>query len=427
MPITLELISKLFFFSFTLWLGTYLLARNFKKPAIQFTGMGLVLYALALVIELLTGHLITIILLLPATLWIGAALHLFPEEITWRERLIHIWALTTIPVLILALLNPWFGIIIVIANLLSAGMVGKYALHSRFKNTLAILAVVALFFTLSTGLIALPFDFLPRGWGILALGLDLLVLGLLITAWDAFDEGESMRAHLVRSFVAAFYYAGALAALVIVIIVIDEDLSFAKLLLLTSMIAFGILTQTYSAQIQSLLDRLTFPQSSTLSIDREILRTTADGLPRLSTLKPAEVDEAEFARLTRRAISNLGNLPKLASSPLTKLPALIQQSGENPLDRAHALKALLTESIGRLKPKGETDFGSTDEWRYYNALFFPYVIGIKPHSRRIDKEFLDETSLQALEWFQISVPERTLHNWQNAAARLVAEDLLNKN
>ncbi|MBC8334809.1 MAG: hypothetical protein H8E29_06055 [Anaerolineales bacterium] len=427
MPINLELISKLFFFSFTLWLGTYLLARNFKKPAIMLTGLGLFAYSLALVIELLTGQLITIILLLPAALWIGAALHLFPEEIAWRGRLIQIWALTTIPVLILALLNPWFGIIIVIANLLSAGMVGKYALRSRFKNTLAILAVVALFFTLSTGLIALPFDFLPRSWGILALGLDLLVLGLLITAWDAFDEGESMRAHLVRSFVAAFYYAGALAALVIIFIVIDGDLSFAKLLLLTSIIEFGILTQTYSAQIQSLLDRLTFTRSSTLSIDREILRTTADGLPRLSTLKPADVDEAEFTRLTRRAISNLGNLPKLATSPLTKLPAVLSQSGDNPLDRAHALKALLTESIGRLKPKGETDFGSTDEWRYFNALYFPYVIGIKPHSRRIYKDFLDETSILALDWFQSSVPERTLHNWQNAAARLVAQDLLNIN
>ncbi len=30
--------------------------------------------------------------------------------------------------------------------------------------------------------------------------------------------------------------------------------------------------------------------------------------------------------------------------------------------------------------------------------------------RRTEKESLDETSRQALEWFQASVPERTLHN-----------------
>jgi hypothetical protein len=28
-----------------------------------------------------------------------------------------------------------------------------------------------------------------------------------------------------------------------------------------------------------------------------------------------------------------------------------------------------------------------------------------------------------LEWFRTNVPERTLHNWQNAAAKLVAQDL----
>ena len=426
MPITPELIIKLFFFSFTLWLGAYLLARNFKKTTLQLTGFGLPAYALALAIELLTNQLFSVILLLPAILWIGAALHLLPEETIWRERFIRIWALTAIPVLILTLLNPWFGIIAVAANLLSTRMVGRLALRSRFKNTFAVLALVALFFTLSTGLMVLPFDFLPRIWGISVLGVDLLTLGILITIWDAFDEGESMRAHLLRSLVAAFYYAGALAALVIIFIALDGELGFTKLLLLTSVITFGILTQTFSSQIQSLLDRLTFSRTSTLSSEREILRTMADDLPRLSPFKLAEVDEKEFARLTRRAISNLGNLPKLATSPLTKLPAVIAQSGENPLDRAHALKALLTESIQRLKPQGDANFGATDEWRYYNALYFPYVVGLKPHTRRTNKEFLDEISLQALEWFQVSVPERTLYNWQNIAAHLIAEDLRSK-
>ena len=427
MPISLDLITKLFFFSFTLWLGSYLLARNFKKRNTQLTGFGLLGYALALVIELLTDQLLTVILLLPAFFWIGAALHLLPEEIAWRKHLIRGWALTVIPIFILALLEPWFSILVLLALLLSVGIVANLALRSHFKNTFAILALIALFFTLSTGLMVLPFDLLPRIWGISLLGLDLLALGLLITAWDAFDEGERMRAHLIRSFVAAFYYAGALASLSIIFIALDGDLTFANLFLLVSLITFGILTQTFSTQIQTLLDRLTFSRTSALSSEINILRTTADELPRLSPLELAEVDDAAFTRLTRRAISNLGNLPKLATSPLTKLPTITSQSGENPLDRAHALKALLTESIQRLKPQNDADFGITDEWRYFNALYFPYVIGLKPYARRIDKEFLDEETLQILEWLQISVPERTLYNWQNIAARLVAEDLRNKN
>ena len=427
MPISLDLVTKLFFFSFTLWLGAYLLTRNISKPVIYLTGFGLIAYVITLLIELLAGQLIMLLLLLPAILWIGTVLHLLPDELKQRELYIRIWILSIIPVIILTLVEAWFSIIVVLSLLLSAGMVAKLALRSRFKNTLGVLAVVVLFFGLSTGLMVLPFDLIPRTLGISLLGADIIMLGIVITLWDAFDEGETIRAHLLRSFIAAFYYAGALAAMVIIFIALAGETNFSSLLLLTCLIAFGILTQTFSTQIQSFLDKLIFSPSSKLSREREILRAAADELPRLSTLELAEVDEIAFTRLTRRAISNLGNLPKLAASPLTKLSIITSQSGDNPLDRAHALKALLIESIQRLKPQNDADFGITDEWRYFNALYFPYVMGLKPYARRIDKEFLDEETLQILEWFQVSVPERTLYNWQNIAARLVAEDLRNKN
>ena len=125
----------------------------------------------------------------------------------------------------------------------------------------------------------LPFDFISRTLGISMLGVDLILLGIAITIWDAFDEGEAIRAHLLHSFISAFYYAGALATLVIIFITIDSGLSFSSLLLLTSLIAFGILTQTFSDQVQSILDRLTFNRNSTLSNERALLRTTANELP----------------------------------------------------------------------------------------------------------------------------------------------------
>ena len=97
--------------------------------------------------------------------------------------------------------------------------------------------------------------------------------------------------------------------------------------------------------------------------------------------------------------------------------------GTNPLDRAHALKSLLIQSIQKLKPQSDSKFGTTDEWRYYNAVHFPYVLGLKPYLRRADHDSLDDASRLALDWFQTSVPERTLHNWQNTAAKLIAEDI----
>ena len=190
------------------------------------------------------------------------------------------------------------------------------------------------------------------------LGFDLILLGITITAWDAFDEGESIRAHLLRSFISSFYYSG---TLVLIASFFSTDTTLLLILL-----TFGILTQTFSNNIQSLLDGLTL--SPQMNDDRQTLRQTADALPLLSALEPDSVNEEQFTRLTRRALSHLGDLPKLATSPLTNLPAV---QGTNPLDRAHSLKSLLTQSIQKLKPQSDSKFGTTDEWRYYNALYFP--------------------------------------------------------
>jgi uncharacterized membrane protein len=405
-------ILGLFFFGFTLWLGAYLLARNSRKITVQLTGWGLLAYALALGIQIIFNQFILIILLAPALLWIGAALHLLPEEDKTRPTLIRIWVIASIPLAILTLVNAWFAAFIIVALILCAGMIAKLALHSHFKNTFALLAVIALFITLSAGLLILPLHWIPVSWGMTLLGFDLIFLGITITAWDAFDEGESIRAHLIRSFVSALYYSGALA---LIASLFSKDIT-----LLTILIAFGILTQTFSDPIQSVLDRLTLPQKT--RDERQTLRQAADALPLLAShkLEPGEVNEEQFIRLTRRALSHLSDLPKLATSPLVNLPSI---QGTNPLDRAHSLKSLLIQSIQKLKPQSEAKFGTSDEWRYYNALYFPYVLGLKPYTRRADNDSLDETSRAALDWFQTAVPERTLHNWQNTAAKLIAEDI----
>jgi hypothetical protein len=406
---------QLFFFGFTLWLGSYLLARNSQKTTVQLTGWGILAYALALAIQIIFDQSILIILLVPALFWIGAALHLLPEEDINRPTFIRIWAVASIPLAILTLLNAWFAALIVLALVFCAGMIARLASQSQFKNTYAVLAAIALFVTLSVGLLILPLNWIPLSWGVTLLGLDLVFLGITITTWNAFDEGETIRAHLLRSFISAFYFSGALALIV--------SFFSKNSTLLLILITFGILTQTFSNALQSILDGLTLPQS--INDERQTLRQTADALPLLAspTLKPDSVNEEQFTRLTRRALSHLGDLPKLATSPLVNLPTV---QGTNPLDRAQALKSLLVQSIQKLKPQSESKFGATDEWRYYNALYFPYVLGLKPYTRRADYDSLDESTRAALDWFQTSVPERTLHNWQNIAAKLIADDIKNQ-
>jgi hypothetical protein len=406
-------LMELFFYGFTLWLGAYLLSRDSQKTSVRLTGWGLIAYALALAILILFDQFIEVILLAPALLWIGAALYLLPEDDRGRPVLIRTWIVGSMPLAILTLVNPWFAALIILVLIICAGMIAKLALgssRSPYRNTYALLAVIALFVTLSAGLLLLPLNWIPVSWGMVLLGFDLIVLGITITVWDAFEEGQAIRAHLLRSFIAAFYYSGALALL--------ASLFSDSSALVLSLLTFGILTQTFSNAIQSLLDRVTLPQKTTEA--RQALRQTADVLPSLSELETEQLDEEQFTRLTRRALSHLGDLPKLATSPLVNMPVI---QGNNPLDRAHALKALLIQSIQRLKPQSEQEFGVTDEWRFYNSVHFPYVLGLKPYTRRGDYDTLDATSRAALDWFQASVPERTLHNWQNTAAKMIAQDL----
>jgi len=173
--------AELFFFGFTLWIGSYLLARQSQKITVQLTGWGLLAYALALAIQILFDQSILVILLIPAMLWIGAALHLLPEENPLRQIFIRTWAVTSIPVAILTLVNAWFAAVIGLALVICAGMVAQMAARSQFKNTFALLGVIGLFVTLSVGLLILPLNWIPTSWGMVLLGFDLVLLGIQLS------------------------------------------------------------------------------------------------------------------------------------------------------------------------------------------------------------------------------------------------------
>ncbi|MEW5989710.1 MAG: hypothetical protein AB1791_24055, partial [Chloroflexota bacterium] len=279
-------------------------------------------------------------------------------------------------------------------------------------------------------LLLFPLEWLPRRWIVLGVGGDLVLLGLAVAALDAFDQGEALLPDFGRSLAASVVAALLFGGQVGLVMATVTGVTTPMLVLLLATVATAIATQALSDPIQAGLDRLVFARLTRLRQRRADLRTAASALPRLDeTVTPAALDEAEMARLTRRALSHLGHLPRLTSSPLTRLPiieARLARRGarDDTLERAAELKALLTESILRLKPRQVGEFGATDEWRYYNALYFPYVVGLKPYSRRTDHDHLEPAAQAALAWFQTQVPERTLHNWQRTAAELIARDLL---
>ena len=387
------LLFEIIAFALTLWLGLYLLNRNFTNPRLRFAGAGAVAYAFALCADVLAGQAD------PAAsnlfIRLRSSLIVLPA-VCWGITLFYVW---------------------------------QARRAAQPKGTFNLIALATLFFALGLGLLSLPFNWLPREWLLPSIGLDFAMLGFAIAALDAFDEGEAFAPDMARSFnataLSVFVFGG-------LVLLFGVGPGLTGLAFLLAIITAAIVTQVFSDAIQNLVDRLSFARRPTLYRARADLRAATRAVPRINdALDLHSLGDDEFARLTRRAISHMGDLSRLAASPLTRLSiveARLTARGlrADSLERANELRALLTESILRLKPRGKGEFGTADEWRHYNALYFPYVVGLKPYSLRAEPNGFDDASRAALDWFRTSVPERTLYNWQNAAAKLVAHDLREK-
>ncbi|MDF5755297.1 hypothetical protein [Spongiactinospora sp. TRM90649] len=414
------------------WLGLYLIGRHPRERGPRRAGLGLLAYAGALAVGQvreaalpLPGILTpleTALILLPAPLWAGALLTLVPGT----ERLDRIWSRGLVPVTVAVI--GWLALSGGTGRLLAGAVLvlplaGALALLVRAGPVRSgwLAAVATLFFTLGTALLPAQLYGPPGALAVLAIGADLLLLGVAMAMSSAFQDGEALWRDMLRSALGAVAVTAATGGQVVLVIAYGEATP-ALTALLYGVIAVAIAVQTAAGPVQRALDRLAFPADPAIRRERAVLRESAEALPRRED-GPPPLDDAEFTRLTRRALTAYGDLGKLASSPLANLPIIDKRvTGDVPLERAAELKHLLLESIGRLKPR-EGEFGTSEEWRFYNVLYFPYVRGLRPYRRGASGHGLGALDRQAFDWLTREVPERTCHNWQNQAARLVAEDL----
>lgn len=376
------------------WLGLYLLQRDAARPVLRRCAAGLLAYALVLALDALRAvappdsaalpaRLIGPLVFVPAVCWLATLHALRPRLAAWRA-------------------GPRAAVGVVIA--------------------------ATLMFALGVGLLLLPLSWLPSSWVLLAIGGDLALLGYAVGVLDAFDLGESLLPDFMRSLAAAALVGVLLGGQVGWAILAGDGVTLPLATLLFLVVATAIGLQTTTDFVQGVLDRAIFPQADALRAERDTLRATAGALPRRADPPPPAFWEAPaFARQTRRALSHLGQLPRLATSPLLQLPIVTDAlaargQDDGTLARAAALKLILVDAIGRLKPPDGSG-GTTDAWRYFNVLYYPYVVGLKPGRRGTRAADLDGDARAVLAWLREQVPERTLYNWQNAAAELVAHDL----
>ena len=401
------LVIEIVSFAIALWLGLYLVHRYWLNPsqkALIWTAGGLISYSIALMLTAISRYAPpplsdllqqqVALLLAPLFFWVGALWHLKDSIQTIRQT-------------------------------------SKTGGNSATAIGLVILAT--LFFALGFGLILAPFALVPAGWLFIAICGDLVMLGVAVGLLDAFELGETLRSDFIRSALEAGVIAiifGGQAGLAMIWV---TGTSLPLVALLFGLVATALVLTVFGRFWQDGFDQLAFRQSPEVSQERKQLREISDGLSKASNLNEAWMLSADnTSKQTRIALSHLGNLPKLATNPLIHAPIIEKRLAEKGADthtlmRATELKQLLVESIEQLKPEDSDVFKATKAWRHYNALYFPYVRGLRPYGRRSEMNGLSEVESAALEWFDREVPHRTLYNWQTAAAKIIASDLIEQN
>ncbi|WP_246314523.1 hypothetical protein [Paenibacillus foliorum] len=284
-------------------------------------------------------------------------------------------------------------------------------------------------FACMTVLILVSQDGSWKLWGYVGNGIGLLLFASCVMVTEIKNQGESWLPDFFRSFDYSVFFTLLFSGQVALVIQWGIGFNFKMVTLLLISIAVSISFQVFAYPIRTLLDNIAFMTFPRLRQARSRLRLEESIQVIVDEESvPEEMNEEDLYRFTRRALSHIGDFQRLASNPLTQLKWIdtrLQERGatNEVLERAIELKSVLLEIIHQLKPRGDEEFGTTDEWRYFNVLYFPYIVGIKPYSLRYSSEHLDAPSRAALEWFRTNVPERTLYNWQNAGARVIALSL----
>ena len=433
-------------FALSWWLGLYLLARDPRKPVLVFAALGLTTFASVVALDAVRvvngsaglSSVEVFLVTLPGIAWLAVLLELARPSDAERGRSVQFVVVAAVAAIAL------FGAAsagnvdgpLRSGHWVMLGAISVSTLAALFfalgtarppRRVFGFVAAATLFFALGNAIMIIPLGLVPSWLALASTGVDVALLGLAVAMSDALDEGEALRADMRRSFVAMALVAILFGGQVLLGLGVTGPSTALTVLLFTSL-AVAIAVQVLAGPLAGLLDRLAFASSPDLRADRKALRRTEAALPRRAANPLDDLDDEAFVRLTRRALGHYNDLPRLVTSPLTALPEIdgrlaARGAPDQPLERANELRALLAEHIERLKPRDAGDFGTTEPWRYYNSLYFPYVVGVRAYAQNATAAGLDPVAREAWKWLVTEVPQRSLHNWQNAAARLIAVEL----
>ena len=73
--------------------------------------------------------------------------------------------------------------------------------QARPRRVIGVAVVATLFFALGNAILVIPLGLVPSWLALASTGFDVVLLGVAVALWDAFDEGQALRADMLRSFI----------------------------------------------------------------------------------------------------------------------------------------------------------------------------------------------------------------------------------
>ncbi|SHF38260.1 hypothetical protein SAMN05444392_1196 [Seinonella peptonophila] len=433
-----------------IWIAIYIMQRDIKNKSFVLIGISLIFSAISNGGMILASYTITFrsifvsicdfcIFYSPLIL-IGAIYAQLPQSSKYRTRMIQLWCYVLLPLvsvvsIYLFYLHNIYSLQVVLFSFILIAFVltiiiSMKSFITHLKDKITKFSLLLCIFIYVVSLIMLLFN--DHAIFSILNSIGLIGIAIIMFASMVLKQGERWFPDFIYSFDYMLLITLVFTGQVVFVIWISSRFSFNTILFILISILISVSAQVLSRYIQTIFDYFVFVSFPKLRQERSRLRTIESvKLVVNEQFYPEQMEEEELFRMVRRAFSHFGDLQRLSANPLTQLQVIdhrLQQKGNTSdiLERANELKLIMFECVQQLKPQKDRSFDTTDEWRFYNSLYFPYIIGIKPYSKRYDHSQLDEDAKKALDWFRTCVPERTFYNWTNAAARLVALQLKDK-
>src|ERR1700736_6609020 len=324
-------------FTMSWWLGLYLLARDPRKPVLVLAAIGLTSFAVVVALDAvrvcgaahadLLSRIEIYLVAVPAVAWFAVLVELARPCDSWRSRAGEALLIAVVAAAVLAgavmagsvdgPLRAGHWVMFAAISLSTLGAMLAAVLRRSQPGTVAGFVIVGtLFFALGNAILIIPLGLVPSWLALASTGCDVALLGVAVAMWDAFDEGQALRADMLRSFAATAVVALLFGGQLLIGLAVSGQETALTVLLFTSL-AVAIAINVLADPLASLLDRLAFSRSPDLRADRAALRRTEAALPLRSANPLAGVDDDNFNPLTRRALGHYGDLSKLVASPLT--------------------------------------------------------------------------------------------------------------